>query len=622
MSRPAQLGALRRLLSVVAFCATTSYLLWRLATLDFGAPAEVLFFCLELFAGLSFGLFVFSTWDTEAAEWPGSRPDSSHRVAICITTYNEDEYVLLPTVAAAVALEPHHETWVLDDGDRAWVKAMAAELGAHYVCRPDRSHAKAGNLNNAFGLIEADVFAMLDADHIPASNFLLHTLGYFDDPTVALVQTPQDFYNTESFEHIGGYAEEALFYRVIQPGKNRWHAGFWCGTSALIRSDALESIGGVATASVTEDLLTTIHLHGRGWRTIFHNEVLARGLAPASYKEFMVQRTRWATGAMQIVRSAQNPWLAKNLTLVQRLSFTASLLGWFESLRTLGYLLLAVAIVLTGTFPVSVPLGTFLVANLGVLALTTATQVSVGRGRHRVLPALLFDFLRIPMSLTALRQLVGGRRRSFHVTPKGRAGDNRDIPRVPGVLVGLGGLAAVAGIVYVATRLGLVGGPTGRHVDVAAGVLVANVVMIGLAAKRIRRRDFGDERRRARRFSRELRCWIGSEERRLLHPSTTGAHIAGLVRTGNHTLSVLTGEGWIRLRCWITPSDNGESTVEFSPGQYAERAVLARMLYSEVQDMPIRRGEARTSWSGDTHDVVGSGDRNLPMRRDVPHELT
>ncbi len=586
MSSYTLLRAQRWTMAVVAVLCTIAYLGWRLATLSFDAPMQLFFFGLELHAGAGFVLFVFSVWNTESLATPSPRASSDHRIAVCIATYNEDEHVLLPTVAAAVALAPEHETWVLDDGDRPWVAALADQLGAHYLTRADRSHAKAGNLNNALSVINADLVAVLDADHIPTGNFLANTIGYFDDPTVALVQTPQDFYNTDSFEHVGDYTEEALFYRVIQPGKNRWRAAFWCGTSAIVRTSALRSIGGVATESVTEDLLTTIKLHRHGWQTVFHDEVLARGLAPASYREFLVQRKRWATGAMQIVRSRYNPWIVDGLSLPQRLAYTASLSGWFDGLRSIGYLVLAFGIVVTGTSPIGVAVVPFLVANLGLLLLTGATQVRLGNGHHRLFPALLFEFLRMPMSLHALRRLVFGGRASFQVTPKGRAGDDRTAPPLPGLLVALGLVAVIGVVVYLTNLVGAAAGPRGHHVDIAALVLVANAIGIVVAVRRINRRDFGDERRRARRFRRELRFRIGSERGLLRNPSTTGAHIAGRVRTGRDVLRVLTREGPIDVRCWITPDGYGGSTVEFVPGQYAATAMIARSLFSELQDMP------------------------------------
>lgn len=81
---------------------------------------------------------------------------------------------------------------------------------------------------------------------------------------------------------------------------------FWCGTSALLRVNALKEVGGVATGTVTEDIHTTIRLHAAGWRSVYHNEVLARGLAAASADQYLLQRHRWGTGAMQVLR-ADNP---------------------------------------------------------------------------------------------------------------------------------------------------------------------------------------------------------------------------------------------------------------------------------------------------------------------------
>jgi cellulose synthase/poly-beta-1,6-N-acetylglucosamine synthase-like glycosyltransferase len=91
--------------------------------------------------------------------------------------------VLFPTVAAAVALEPSHETYVLDDGRRLWVRAMAASLGARYIAREEHTHAKAGNVNHALALLDLDVVGILDANHIADSGFLMNTLGYFTAPT-------------------------------------------------------------------------------------------------------------------------------------------------------------------------------------------------------------------------------------------------------------------------------------------------------------------------------------------------------------------------------------------------------------------------------------------------------
>lgn len=74
---------------------------------------------------------------------------------------------------------------------------MAAELGCEYMTRPDNRYAKAGNLNHAIAKINSELIVVFDADFVPTQNFLTRTVGFFQDENVALVQTPQSFYNTD-----------------------------------------------------------------------------------------------------------------------------------------------------------------------------------------------------------------------------------------------------------------------------------------------------------------------------------------------------------------------------------------------------------------------------------------
>ncbi len=191
-----------QLAASAALLASVVYLTWRLAfTLGGSLWLSIPLWILELHAALGLALFAFSLWDLDSESIPEPVDRTDLRVGILIATYNEPEEVLFPTVAAAVSLEPGHETYVLDDGQRPWVRAMAASLGAKYIARQEHTHAKAGNINNALAELDLDLVAVLDADHVAGAGFLTNTLGYFDDPRLAVVQTPQDFYNLDSFEH-------------------------------------------------------------------------------------------------------------------------------------------------------------------------------------------------------------------------------------------------------------------------------------------------------------------------------------------------------------------------------------------------------------------------------------
>ena len=117
---------------------------------------------------------------------------------------------------------------------------------------------------------------------------------------------------------------------------------------------ALLDVGGVATGTVTEDIHTSIRLHRRGWKIVAHNEVLAVGLATADLNQYVLQRRRWARGAIQVMR-AEHPLTGPGLTLPQRLAYASTLFGWFDVWRSLGYVLLPMVVLATKDRPSPLP---------------------------------------------------------------------------------------------------------------------------------------------------------------------------------------------------------------------------------------------------------------------------
>ncbi len=123
---------------------------------------------------------------------------------------------------------------------------MAKLLGVGYLTRGGEwagrpHHAKAGNLNNALMVTEGEFLLVLDADQVPHPDILHRTLGYFTDPDIALVQTPQHFGNVPAGDPLGSQAP--LFYGPIQQGKDGWNAAFFCGSNAVLRREALMRLG-------------------------------------------------------------------------------------------------------------------------------------------------------------------------------------------------------------------------------------------------------------------------------------------------------------------------------------------------------------------------------------------
>ena len=154
------------------------------------------------------------------------------QVAILVPTCGEPIAVLERCLAGCRRQTyKHAQVWVLDDGGRAEVEDLAQRLGCTYRHRPDRSHAKAGNLNDGLRISRSDLVAVFDADFIPQHHFLERCIGFFQDPRLGLLQTPQHFINADPVMRNLGMEQwmlpdEESFYRWIQPVRDGW--GPWC----------------------------------------------------------------------------------------------------------------------------------------------------------------------------------------------------------------------------------------------------------------------------------------------------------------------------------------------------------------------------------------------------------
>ena len=272
----------------------------------------------------------------------GSAAFNNRPVDVFIATYNEPIEILERTIIGAKAID-HSDVrvWVLDDGARDTIRALAADLGVEYVCRVKGKHAKAGNVNN--GLEHAlskgrtpEFILLLDADFVPYRNILRRTLGLFADETVGIVQTPQHFFNPDPLQTNLKCArvwpdEQRFFFNSLLASKDAWGAAFCCGTSAVFRVDAFIAAGGMATETVTEDMLTSFKFEECGYRTIFLNEMLSMGLAPEGLSEYIGQRSRWCLGAIQQIYTRWSFAGPARISLLSRFSSLDGVLYWVSN---------------------------------------------------------------------------------------------------------------------------------------------------------------------------------------------------------------------------------------------------------------------------------------------------
>ena len=353
----------------------------------------------------------------EASRW-------QPKVAILVPSYGEPLHVLERTLLGCLAQSyPHCTVWLLDDSGRDEVRQLARKLGCRYRHRPQRCHAKAGNLNDGLRQIDAELVAVFDADFIPQTVFLERCVGFLQDPEVALVQTPQSFLNADPVMRNLGMEpwllpDEESFYRWIEPVRDGWGAVVCAGTSFVVRRAALDQVGGFVEQALSEDFVTGIALRQQGWRLVYLQEKLSAGLAAETMADFVRQRQRWAAGTLQSLRLPSGPIRAGGLSLGQRLAYLEGVIHWINNLPRLVLMLMPLSYGLLNILPIH--LTSRAIVEL-VLPMWATVLLSIGwlnRGsRAALLSELTGWVLTVPLTSTLISSALG-RRLGFRVTPK------------------------------------------------------------------------------------------------------------------------------------------------------------------------------------------------------------
>jgi cellulose synthase (UDP-forming) len=233
--------------------------------------------------------------------------------------------------------------YVLDDSARETVHGLAERYGFRYIVRPHPGEMKkAGNLLHALDISGGDFIAVIDADFAVRPEFLYETMPYFADPKVGIVQTAQYFDVTNrSFSDIQRYAGalQEIFFRFIQPARDRYKAAICAGTNLVYRRAAVVAAGGFARVPIGEDVHSGVKLAWAGYDTRYLPLCLAKGVAPANFASLANQQARWCRSSMLLM--VEKHFQEAPFTWQQRAAFWAAFLYYMSS----------AALLLTGPFP-------------------------------------------------------------------------------------------------------------------------------------------------------------------------------------------------------------------------------------------------------------------------------
>ncbi len=372
----------------------------------------------------------------------------------------ESMEMLEETLAALVALEYPHETWVLDEEDNEQVRELCCRLGACHFSRKRMPHyqaesgtfqsrSKIGNFNAWFHEVafeRYDIIVGFDPDHVPEPDFLLHVLGYFDDPKIGYVQAAQVYYNQDASFIARGAAEESYgYYSVSQMASYAGGYPIITGSHNAHRVAALKEVGGFPPHDA-DDLMITLLYRANGWEGVYVPEILAHGITPVDWSGYLQQQLRWARSVLDLKFRAF-PRLARHLPKRERI---LSFLHGFYYLQGLWMVVLIGALVVmlvTGVTPEAVSYTTvaylllLIVAFLPARTFTQRFFLDWRRERGLHLRSRVLRAAKWPYFLLALVDTILDRKRPYALTRKVKGSGKQPLLLWPHLLVA----AVVAG---------------------------------------------------------------------------------------------------------------------------------------------------------------------------------
>lgn len=301
-------------------------------------------------------------------------------VLVQLPLYNEASVAarLIDAVAKLDYPQDRLEIQVLDDSTDetrgvvaervAWHRALGTPI--EHVRRSDRVGFKAGALAYGLARSTSEFVAIFDADFVPRADFLRRMIPEFTDASVGLVQAGWGHLNRGKnlLTRLQALALDAHF-TVEQTARSRSGRFFnFNGTAGVFRRITIETAGGWASDTITEDLDLSLRAQMCGWRFRFVEDVVVPAELPEGLAAFRTQQKRWARGSGQTARKLLHEiWRAPEVPLRARVEAT------FQLLLNAAYPLLLLLALLTVPLVASGSVASLIAAQWALFAMATGS---------------------------------------------------------------------------------------------------------------------------------------------------------------------------------------------------------------------------------------------------------
>jgi cellulose synthase (UDP-forming) len=166
---------------------------------------------------------------------------------------------------------------------------------------------------------------------------------------------------------------------------------------------------------------TAMRLHAAGWKSAYHHEELATGLAPDHLSSTLKQKLRWAQGTLQVLLR-ENPFSKPGLTFWQQLHYFQTMYSYFSGFATVVFLICPIVYFFTGIIPVQAYGDEFAIYFIPAFVLNRLTFIAASWGipARELWRSEQYAIALFPLFIQAVWSVFTGRPIKFQVTPKQR----------------------------------------------------------------------------------------------------------------------------------------------------------------------------------------------------------
>lgn len=407
------------------------------------------------------GYYFFFVYRMKIANPELEPPEGSY--AIVVTKAPSEPWSVVSKTLTAMLKQkfPYkYDVWLATETIDDEIVSWCAKHNVYVSCRdgvtgyqnpvfPRKARCKEGNLSYFYeqaGGFKYDYISQLDADHVPAENYLLEMSRPFADPAIGYVAAPSicDANSDESWVVRARLYVEASLHGSLQAGYCYDWAPMPIGSHYMVRKTALQSLVhkrngqivavGTLGPELAEDHTTGLAMNSAGWRGAFALNAIAHGDGAGCFADSVTQEFQWAGSLMRTMLIwTKGYWSGLPLRLKFEYAFAQGWYPLYAIFMLMGFLFPIIALI-TGQPWVSVSLPEFILRSF-ILSLAGIIVMIFIKRNGWLRPAnapiaswemVFFQFVRWPWILYACLQATIGvilkKEFTFRVTPKGWKG--------------------------------------------------------------------------------------------------------------------------------------------------------------------------------------------------------